>query len=179
MGGRWQLKLESVIVVESQNNYGRFLRAFHLFDAMLSGFGRKATKKDFRIVRGAVSEFLGIESNGYHSFVNDTFRHFCKRKTLVSLGLHQLKNEDFVSLVMNEVKEREYSEVSDDDVNLFKPVVFELFGNVQEMVITAEYKYGGVFAFNLERLLQHTFPKSPRPIADYCTSRTDLLRAGY
>merc|ERR1712087_1103384 len=65
MGGRFMLKLESVRVVATQNNYRRFLRAFHLFDAMLSGWGEKATKTDVRIVRGAVSHFLGVERNGY------------------------------------------------------------------------------------------------------------------
>merc|ERR1712003_4826 len=85
MGGRFPLKLETVRVVETQNNYQRFLRAFHLFDLMLSGYGKKATKTDVRIVRGAVSEYLGVGSNGYHSFVNDTFRHFCASKSQIVL----------------------------------------------------------------------------------------------
>merc|ERR1712244_2055 len=54
MGGRFPLKLETVRVIETQNNYGRFLRAFYVFDVMLSGqvAGGKATKMDVRIVRG-------------------------------------------------------------------------------------------------------------------------------
>merc|ERR1712154_520520 len=101
MGGRFMLKLESVRVVATKNNFGRFLRAFHLFDAVLSGHGQKATKKDARIVCGAVRGYLGNESNGYHSFVNDTFRHFCARKTQISLWLwsvaRHVKNDKFVS----------------------------------------------------------------------------------
>merc|ERR1712154_173916 len=79
MGGRAMQKLESVRVVETKNNYRKFLRAFHLFDCLLSGdrlFGTKVQKADIRIVRGAVSEYLGVERNGYHSFVNDLFYHF-------------------------------------------------------------------------------------------------------
>merc|ERR1719319_463218 len=112
MGGRYALKLESVRMIETQNNYRKFLRAFHLFDLLVSGvlFNEKVTKADVRIVRGAVSEYLGVESNGYHSFVNDTFRHFCARKTQIVLDLHGMnkwvKNENFVSLVMNELKQR-------------------------------------------------------------------------
>merc|ERR1712244_74465 len=68
----------------------------------------------------------------------------------------RVNNKDFMSLVMNELKQREYSDVSDDDVNLFKPVLFELFGNVQEMVIDDEY---GFYPFNLERLSQYAFPE--------------------
>merc|ERR1711971_1537576 len=125
MGGRSMLELESVRDIKTQNNFGRFLRAFHLFDAMVSGARqtRKATKKDARVVRGAVRGYLGIESNGYHSFVNDTFRHFCARKTQITLSLGSMKwnikNVDFVSLIMNEVKvQKEYSDASDDDANL-------------------------------------------------------------
>ena len=57
------LDLESVRIVETKNNFERFLSAFHLFDFMLSGQGPKVTKKDARIVRGTVREYLGIESN--------------------------------------------------------------------------------------------------------------------
>ena len=167
MGGRFMLNLETVRVIETKNSYRRFLHAFHLFDAMLCGGreGQKVTKTDVRIVRGAVSENLGIKSNGYHSFVNDTFHHFCARKTQIVLNLWRLdervNNKEFVSLVMNEVKAREYSDVSDDDVNLFKPVLFELFGNVQELVVKAE-DGRDQYAFNLESLAQFAFPKSLR-----------------
>merc|ERR1711971_1349070 len=164
MGGRCLVKLESVRVIETKNNYCRFLRAFHLFDSMLSSDPQFATKRDARIVRGAMLEYLGSESNGYHSFVNDTFRHFCVRKTKIELHLvdmkRYLKNEDLVSLVMNELKtQSEYSDVSDDNVNLPKPVVFELFGNLQELVIQAV-----TYAFNLERLSQFAFPKALQSI---------------
>lgn len=165
MGGRQMLQLESVRVVETNNNYGKFLRAFNLFDVMLSGRGQEAKKLDVRIVRGAVCGFLDIKSNDYHQFVNDTFCHFCARKTQVILDLmimdRGIKNQDFVALVMNEVKGRTYSHVSNDDVNLFKPVLFELFGNLQELVLTS-YTRGGPYAFNLRRLSHYAFPKSLR-----------------
>merc|ERR1712087_522318 len=104
MGGRAMQKLESVRVVETKNNYRKFLRAFHLFDCLLSAdwpsYKTKVKKADIRIVRGAVSEYLGVGRNGYHSFVNDMFSHFCARKTQIKLSLWQMdkwiKNEEFV-----------------------------------------------------------------------------------
>merc|ERR1712129_429667 len=67
-----------------------------------------------------------------------------------------IKNVDLVSLIMNEMKmQKKYSDVSDDDANLFKSVLFELFGNVQELVIDAHY-----YAFNLEWLSQFAFPNA-------------------
>merc|ERR1711971_430084 len=105
---------------------------------------------------------MGIKNNGYPSSVNDAFRDFCARKTQIVVNLEFMnysENEDFLSLVMNEVTEREYSDVSDDDVNLFKPVLFELFANVQQIMIVADY-----FAFDLERLSQFVFPKSLKKV---------------
>merc|ERR1712029_642645 len=74
-----------------------------------------------------------------------------------------VENMDFISLVMNEVKVQEYSNVSDDDVNLFKPVMFELFGNVQEMVVMTE-RFRYMYAFNLDRLSKFAFPESLRSL---------------
>ena len=148
MGGRYMLQLETVRIVETKNNYCRFLRAFHLFDCMLSGDwprpSTKAKKEDIRILSGAVSGYLGIKSNDYHPFINDTFRHFCARKTQVVLSFEEMddwiQNEAFVSLIMNPVKEQKYQEISDNDTNLIKPVLFELFRNVHELAMhtTAE-----------------------------------------
>ncbi len=167
MGGRFQLKLETVRIVETKDNYRKFVRAFHLFDTMLSGqdmSGVTVTRADVRIVRGAVRGFLG-ESNGFHAFVNDTFRHFCARKTQIVLNLDRMsrmKNKDFVSLIMNELKgEDDFDGSEGDDVNLFQPVLFELFGNVKHVVVqagSASYQ----FPFDLERLSQYAVPKSLR-----------------
>ena len=81
---------KAVRIVETKDNYRKFVRAFHLFDATLSGqnmWDVSVTRADVRIVRGAVRGFLG-ESNGFHAFVNDTFRHFCARKTQIVLNFY-------------------------------------------------------------------------------------------
>ena len=159
------LKLESVRIVETKNNYWRFLRAFHLLDALLSGewaHDHEAKQADVRIVRGAMSEHLGIKSNGFDPFVNDTFRHFCACKTQIVLNWFDMDrwvaNQDFVSLVYD-IDGFVSLVANKDDVNLFKPVLFKLFGNVKELVIHA---YG--YALNLERLSKYAFPKSLRKI---------------
>jgi len=166
MGGRYPLQLQSVRIVETNHNYQRFLHAFNLFD-MLSGNPAMGgyTKKNASIVRGAIDGYLGVKKNGYHQFVNDTFRHFCASKTQIILRLGDIakyvKSKDFMSLVMNEIKEQNSSDVSDNDVNLFKPVLFELFGNVQEVVlVTVSWRKD--YACNLERLSQYAVPTSLR-----------------
>merc|ERR1712013_392738 len=130
---------------------------------MLSGDGQKATKRDVRIVRGAMREYLGVESNGYAPFANDTFRHFCARKTQVILNLsymaQYIENEDFMCLVMNEVKKREGYAHAHSDVNLFMPVLFEVMKNAQELVIKAKE-----YAFDLVRLSMYTFPNTLKGI---------------
>ena len=176
MGGRNSMQLESVRIVETKDNYRRFLRAFYKFDGMLSGlplhkFNVRAS--DARMVSGCMSHFLGIKSNGYPSFVHDTFRLFCARKTHIALNLFNIYNftsystsmfkstkcVDFMSLIMNEMKKgRKAADVSDNDINLVKPVLFELFRNVREVHINADTPCDsniGGFAFNVQRLLAY------------------------
>merc|ERR1711951_35666 len=65
-------------------------------------------------------------------------------------------SDEFVSSIMNEIKEQK--QCAGDDMNLFKPALFELFRNVQQLTINAG-GYGEEYAFNLERLSQYAFPK--------------------
>ena len=66
-----------------------------------------------------------------------------------------MNDKDFMSLIMHKVKKREDVK---DDVNLFQPVLFELFGNVKHVVVDAECG----FPFDLERLSQYAVPQSLR-----------------
>ena len=174
MGGRNPLRLETVRVVETNNNYRRFIGAFWVFDMLLSGTTAGPNKASVRILRCAINDYLGIKSNRYPPFVNDTFRHFCARKTHITLNLHDmefaLRNEEFVSLVMNRVYVTDMilSEPVGDG-NLFKPVLFELFGNVQEITLIAQSvgSHGNAHAFSLRRLMQFTFPESLTKINIY------------
>ena len=61
---------------------------------------------------------------------------------------------------MAEVKEQKCSDIISSDVNLFKPELFQLFCNVQEVFIREAEDH----AFNLERLLQYAMPKSMKRI---------------
>merc|ERR1712013_365094 len=54
-------------------------------------------------------------------------------------------------------------------VNLFKPVGFELFSNVQEITLCTEAtrRHGNAHAFDFGRLMQYSFPNSLRRIVVY------------
>merc|ERR1712013_282610 len=164
MGGRNALEFESVRIIETKNNYAKFLHAFHAFDMMLSGqeVRGKVKAKDIRIVKKAMSHYLSAELNEYDAFVNDTFRHFAARKTQIVLDLSYLdrmKNKEFLSLVMNEVIEQR--ECAEDATNIFKTVLFELFGNVQEIVVEADNGYAFNFDVFAKRIIcSPALPKS-------------------
>merc|ERR1712154_332393 len=76
--------------------------------------------------------------------------------------MNAMQIRDFVSLIMNEMKPQNYSDgLEGDDVNLFKPVLFELFGNVKHVVVdTGNIRHRDQFPFDLERLSQYAVPKS-------------------
>ena len=75
MGGRYPLQLETVRVVETNNNYRRFLRAFHLFDCMLSGDWPSRDIKVLYLVVSSSQTCLGFgETSKTFSHTKDTPR---------------------------------------------------------------------------------------------------------
>ena len=83
---------------------------------------------------------------------------------MLDLQSLQRFNADFVSLVMNEVKARNYRDVSEDSVNLFREMLFTLFRNVRQMVIAADGYGADGYPFSLQRMLLYAVPRSLRRV---------------
>ena len=66
-----------------------------------------------------------------------------------------VRNDKLVSLLMNPVKQLKYPDISDDNINMFKPVLFELFVKVREVVLVTTPTFGDdMYNFNLNRFLE-------------------------
>merc|ERR1712154_728995 len=74
-------------------------------------------------------------------------------KTNIVLSLRdisRIKNKSFVDLVMNTVKIQKLEDISSDDTNLPKPILFELFPNLEQLTIDID---DGYYVFNPLSLL--------------------------
>ena len=168
MGGRYKLEMESVRIIETGDNYSKFMRAFHLFDCMLSGdwpYGAAVRNADIRVVKASINERLDIKRNGYAEYVNNTFHLFCERKTQLILNLcemdRDIANETFVSIIMKPLRQQGASRMQLNNNNIFKPVVFRLFPNVQEIIMYTTGNFERAYSFNILKFFRHYLCLSP------------------
>eukprot|EP01084_Bolivina_argentea_P020015 37249_1 len=158
-GGRFKIHLETVVIMKTYNNYHRFFGAFYKFDKLLSGQQvnldkMDITQDDYKIVSWFIKFVLGESQNNkkFDQFVIDTFQLFTQQKRQIVLNLEHLfevKNKDFIGLLMNKIEttydgqkmkyDIKMNEIKTptDNTNLFKSCLFHIFGNLQEIIIYA------------------------------------------
>merc|ERR1711971_659929 len=151
-------------------NYKRSMAAFWKFDAILSGqIGMdkvEVSSRDVEIVRSAVLSVLGkpfAANPNIDAYALDNFFAFARRKTQIVLDLvelNKMKDRRLVDFVMHPIKEQRAEDISEDNTNTLKPLIFELFPKLQllSIITTDNYYYALnllsiITAFNLRSLL--------------------------
>eukprot|EP01084_Bolivina_argentea_P293717 505222_1 len=185
---QYKIEIQSIIVIETKKNYQAIISAFYKFDSMLSGqkmtgLGYKAvTKTDVAFVGLSVEYVLGNSSNDYKNklsndcknkldtYIKDTFYLFTKKKTQITLHLElisRIQNDSFIELIAHSIKPRNYKRNMITNNNLFKPILFKLFPNLQEIMIYST-SFSSVYSFSILSLLSMltntVLPKSFRTI---------------
>eukprot|EP01084_Bolivina_argentea_P228679 386176_1 len=94
-GGHYRIKIESVRILKTHNNYELFFVAFSKFNQFFNG-----TYDEFRgdqmssVEKQIIMKLLNWKSNrldgGFHQYIYDSFLLFTKSKTQIVLHLHQL-----------------------------------------------------------------------------------------
>jgi len=168
-----ELKLEAIFVVNTAKNYEDSVGAFFKFDQILSGGSpiklsaddmshtHNVTAREFRIVTQAINAVLGRPTEQtLDEFVIHNFMAFTRQKTRVVLNLpfqtaltgfeeQRCTETALTGLVVHPMEERDDGTVPDDDTNCIRPLLFELFPNLTQIII----KSGG-YSFNFLSLLR-------------------------
>eukprot|EP01084_Bolivina_argentea_P157566 274558_1 len=172
--GRWRLQIQSVRIyhraTDIWNNYHKFMRAFYLFDCMVSGHwptGMRVTSQDVKLVELCIDHYSETKNNDLDPYINDTFFLFCQRKSQIILNIDsmdsEIKNKKFVALIMHNIKSRwkrgrKLSWAPDEEIyydkttktmvkkdeapeNIFTAVLWGLFPMVKTIIITSSYNY--------------------------------------
>ncbi|NRA43278.1 MAG: hypothetical protein HRU21_13395, partial [Pseudomonadales bacterium] len=153
-GSIYKVEVASVIIIASALNYRRSMDAFWKFDAILSGQRNmneiEVSTRDVDIVRAAMASALGepfAANPNCDAYALDNFFAFTRHKTHVVLDLYQLnqmKDRRLTDFVMHNIKKQEAHDITYDDTNILKPLIFRLFPNLQQ--ITIETSSGDIFA---------------------------------
>ena len=154
-----KLQLETLVLVESANNYKQSIGAFYKFDAALSGAGMdgvSVSRTEFELIDSCIKSVFGepVLNKKLDAFILDNFYAFSQHKTRILMGAHVLvkvANKSFVDLIMHPISKQGADDVSDGATNLFKPLLLKLFPKLTQITICTSMK--GVYALNLLSLL--------------------------
>eukprot|EP01084_Bolivina_argentea_P300022 517223_1 len=133
-GGRFGIKVESIVLQHTKQNFQQLIRALYYFDSMLNGTNINTTHisdTNYMVLDHFIRDQLQIDGfkNKYPKYINDTFSAFTNHKRQLIINLHDINTDKFKNmwkLIMNSSKNKS---------TLLKHVIFHLFPNVNRIVI--------------------------------------------
>eukprot|EP01084_Bolivina_argentea_P012780 23922_1 len=145
IGGYYQMKLETIIIVDGSRNYGTLFKPLWYFDCMISGTDMKTakmniTEKHFKLLGKLINHKLDIVQNSCDSYMNDTFLAFTNSKTEVIFNLHHMnvyfkKLNELVMHPLAKYKVNMEQERKKEHQNLFREIAVKLFKNVTKITV--------------------------------------------
>lgn len=156
ISGEWRLRIESIRIIETGNNYEEFVHAFHVFDRMISGVdgGGDILPSDIHILDSMINNKLGINKTKNKltcdKYIIDIFDLFLNDKTHIEIYLHDLNayyketNHLIMHSLVNEGIDdhgnRVIDHLSDIDLtNVLNCKIFDIFPNLNQIVINTTY----------------------------------------
>ena len=185
IGGRYPLKMESVLMTETSQNFAKFFGVLWVFDAVVSGGDvrehelppKKQHSKLDRLIKRCLGDLKETEVS-FPDFVNGTFECFRQNKTEIVMDLMQL-DEDYMKVfyesIMHSVAERGWDD-EEDTVNQPKwDKLLAIFPNVRRVTVSCGYR--GRFGLSLTVLLrvlnEAVFPRHQTLEEVVCTNVGD------
>eukprot|EP01083_Nonionella_stella_P225087 800588_1 len=160
-GGAWPIKIQSIRIRATTQNFGRFIRCLHYLDTMVTGgdmYGMEVSEDDLFIIKCLINGTVnghGTEKR-FDDYIYSTFDAFRSAKKQVVLSLYDLDNANtnVRDLLMNALDRRDVRK--EEETNLCKAKIFEIFKNVKSVVIvttfvTKSFQYS--FSISMDGLL--------------------------
>ena len=152
------MKLESIIICNTNQNFSEYFKALFYFDCMLTGKQMKREcvndicDSDYLILRNLIKERLSISNfrNNYPKYINNSFHKFTynKKQIIISPGYINGYFRKIKDLILYDISEDVKDDMDFKDSSLpatkfIKPDVFKLFPNLLSMVINSTHFVGG------------------------------------
>eukprot|EP01083_Nonionella_stella_P085609 237425_1 len=146
-GGDYRIRIESIMVMRTRENFRKPLESLFYFDAMINGSDplgsdyNKISENDISRLKKLIDiecRDSGVSDHQMQEYIVDTFHLFCLKKTqiIINLCFMDYYFKALHHLIMNPI-ERGAGHWLDDmsSKNLFKPIIFTLFRNLKEIII--------------------------------------------
>eukprot|EP01084_Bolivina_argentea_P054605 100134_1 len=164
-GGLWRIKVETVILRRTKQNFSLFIQSLYYFDCIVSGADTipQLNAKHKRIIKSLINSKIEMKSSlKLDDYVNKTFECFTQNKQQIILTFHRINEQadkEITDLIMYKLKKNEEDESIKDineinETNLFRKEIFILLPNVTRVVISSTRWNGyATYSFSLLKLL--------------------------
>ena len=138
----FRLKIESIIKIESGQNFQQYVHAFYVFDAMISNVRDKhidSIKSSDILILNKFIDRKGEETQDVNQYIVDTFDLFLYGKTKMHINMFRLTEEykAISHLLMYSVVDQYEETKEDSKCNLLNTQIFGIFPNLNQVVINA------------------------------------------
>ena len=148
-GGNYPLRVESVTLVATRQNFYLFFKSLFYLDCMLSGIWLSDREKcnvkrsDYKILKAMIDHKLSIKKNKYLDYINNTFISFCHHKRQIVINL------EFISKYFLLLKNIIF-EMDDNIYMLNMNLISKLFVNCKKLIIIDT---SGKYEFELAKFM--------------------------
>eukprot|EP01084_Bolivina_argentea_P266402 451844_1 len=154
-GGRFRIRIESVRIINTHDNYGIFYKPLFYFDCMVNGnrlsegMEKSIVKNDYLVLDKLIKHQLRVNGfkNDFTEYINNTFAAYLNYKTDIVLNLCYITELCFMKL----------KEFVLNSNNIINSNVFKLFCNLKKIIIYTTNnteKFGKEYSFDLMELLE-------------------------
>ena len=157
------VKVETLIIMETNQNFMDIFRAMFIFDSMMSNGAVKAkdiTDKDMDILNSLIINRDNEESSqAVDPYIASMLDSYIRTKQHVIINLERLHddatNKHYGSFILDKlecIKKNDYEvQNENDDVksNLISPNIFKILPNIKSMVIDTSYGSSHCYPFNM------------------------------
>ena len=167
IAGKRALRIVSIAIVQNAKNYRKMIRAFYLFDAMISGVSMqgcplKEKQSDFDLLSDLIKFTLNESDGGFTDFdlyLKNEWKLFLQNKTEITVNLYCLDScfQSLSKLVMFNVVDNEVDTANGKD-NVLRPEWISMFPSLHSVTINTN---GSIYKFRLEALLESMQSISP------------------
>eukprot|EP01084_Bolivina_argentea_P065250 118944_1 len=147
VGGMWRIRVESIMNVNTKQNFIKAVKPLFIFDSIISGADMAArdissNKSDIILLKHLISHIVDNkmrETEIYDEYIYETWEIFTKKKKNIVINMYLLdlmRRRGFSSEILSLILY-----LFGNNNNIFKPTILSLFKNAQNIIFyTTDYK---------------------------------------
>eukprot|EP01084_Bolivina_argentea_P120619 213819_1 len=135
IAGNNRLRIASIIIINTAQNFKDFFHAFYLFDCMISAVdiwdsNISITEKDNKILTKIISSKTNQTVHGFEKYIENVFDLFCYKKTYITVNFHLLSQyfQKLSGLIM-------YINTNNSLCNILKYEIISMFPNLKTVTL--------------------------------------------